>query len=414
MPVELELTQVSQLLNWLEAERKKDKAMLATLDERIQALLGETQQQARRVQELDTTVAATRAMLAKLTQVDRILEEYKSEVQALLDRRDDERKKSEREAARLRAVEIEELHRAVAEVKKELPRLAKVEDELPNRRAEEKRLGDLSKQITLQVDLAMKQLEERTRGIPYLEEGRRQDNKRISHLEGDTVEHSKRLETLLAKLHLLEDAVTKIPPRFEPVDTRLNVQDKTIEEIRVMEFRRQQQMKAWEEELARFRTQMTDYGEVLTRLREQSQINQKASAELSAFQETLRQRTAEIAEVERLFEDRIKRLLEQWQTEDEKRWLKHITRMDERWHEHDRLNADQIKRIDALEQIEAPFMAAIEEVRKKHEDLVHYLIDFGTGLVEARKSTLPNVSVPPASSPEDGRGIPEPKPRKRS
>jgi hypothetical protein len=35
------------------------------------------------------------------------------------------------------------------------------------------------------------------------------------------------------------------------------------------------------------------------------------------------------------------------------------------------------------------------------------------GLAETRRSTLPNVSVPPATSPEDGRGIPDYKPLKR-
>ena len=414
MAMEMELTQVSQMLAWLEAERKKDKAALATLEERIQGLVGETQQQTRHIQELDTTLAATRAMLAKLTQVDRILDEYKAEIHALLERHDDERKKAEREAARLRMIDIEELNRAIAEVKKELSRISKVEEEMPTRRAEEKRLGDLTKQTTLQVELATKQLEERTRGIPYLEEGRRQDHKRIGQLEGGAVEHSKRIESLAAKLQLLEDALGKIPARIDPVHERVSTQDKTIEEIKVMEFRRQQQMKAWEEELIKFRAQMTDYGDVMARLREQSQINQKASAELAAFQETLRQRAAEIAEVERLFEDRVKRVLEETQTEHEKRWQKFITRVDERWHDHDRLNTEQVNHIERLEHGQHSITAAIDDLRKKHEELIHYLINFGTSLAETRKSALPSVSVPPATSPEDGRGIPDHKRRKRN
>lgn len=414
MAMEMELTQVSQLLTWLEAERKKDKAMLATLEERVQGLLGEVEQQTRRIQELDTTLAATKATLARLNQIDRILDEYKAETRALLDRRDEDRRKGEREATRLRAVEVEELNRAIAEVKKELPRIGRVEEEMGTRRAEEKRLGDQAKQTMLQVETAMKQLEERTRGIPYLEEGRRQDNKRIGQLEGETVEHSKRIEGNAAKLHFLEDALGKIPPKFDPLQQRLDAQDKTIEEVRVMEFRRQQQMKTWEEEVAKFRAQMTEYGDIVARLREQSQVNQKASAELAAFQETLRQRAAEIAEVERLFESRIKRTLEEAQAEDEKRWQKYVTRIDERWHDHDRLNAEQVGRVDKLETARDSIMVAVDELRKQHNELVHHLVEFGTSLAETRKSTLPNVSVPPATSPEDGRGIPETKPRKRN
>jgi chromosome segregation ATPase len=413
MATEMELTQVSQVLAWLDEERKKDKAMLATLDERIRGLAGESQQQVRRIQELDKALAAVNAKLSRLVQIDRILDEYKAQTKAMLERREDDRRKSDRETARLRAIEIEEINRSIAEIKKELPRIGKVEDEMGTRRAEEKRLGDAAKHTSLQVETATKQLEERTRGIPYLEEGRRQDNKRISQLEGDGVERSKRIEGLAAKLGLLEDALSKFPAKIDPLNERITAQGATIEEIRVLEFRRQQQMKAWEEELARFRAQMTDYGDVMSRLREQSQVNQKAAADLAAFQETLRQRAAEIAEVERLFEDRVKRVIEQGQTENEKRWQRYLTHIDERWHDHDRQNTDQVNRLDRLEAARDSITDAIDDLRKTHKDLVHSLIDFGTGLAETRKSTLPNVSVPPATSPEDGQGIPEHKPRKR-
>src|SRR3990172_75790 len=414
MAMKMELTQVSQLLAWLESERKKDKALLATLEERIQGLAVELQQQARRMQELDASLAVAKTLLSKVNQIDRILDEYKLETRALLERRDEERKKGEREAARLRAVEIEELHRAIGEIKKELPRIGRLEEEMPTRRAEEKRLGDQVKQVILQAELALKQIEEHTRGIPYLEEGRRQDNRRIGQLEGETIEHSKRLETLAGKLQLLEDALSKIPPKFDPLYELLKARDKTIEEIRVMEFRRQQQMSAWEEELAKFRAQITDYGDVVAHLREQAQVNLKAASDLAAFQERLRQRAAEIAEVERIFENRIKRMLEETQVGDEKRWQKYTTRVDERWHDHDRLNAEQVSRVDRLEAALDPITDAIDEIRHKHEELVHYLVDFGTSLAETRKSTLPSVSVPPATSPEDGLGIPDPRGRKRS
>ena len=51
---------------------------------------------------------------------------------------------------------------------------------------------------------------------------------------------------------------------------------------------------------------MVDYTSVINKLREQALINQRAEAELSSFQETLRMRVAELGEVERLFEERVK------------------------------------------------------------------------------------------------------------
>jgi len=44
------------------------------------------------------------------------------------------RKKAERESERVRQLELEALQRQLTEIKKELPRLGKIEDELPTRR----------------------------------------------------------------------------------------------------------------------------------------------------------------------------------------------------------------------------------------------------------------------------------------
>jgi hypothetical protein len=102
------------------------------------------------------------------------------------------------------------------------------------------------------------------------------------------------------------------------------------------------------------------------------------------------------------------------QAEHEKRWLKHTTRNEERWHEHERPHAELRNRLERLEDRHPEILLAIEQLRETHETLVKHLVEFGTSLAESRKSTLPNVSVPPATSPEDGRGIPEPRPRKRN
>ena len=411
MAAEFEMTQLQQIVTWLDAERKKDKAMLATLDERMQGLADLIEQQTRRAQGLENTLNATRTSLAKLAQIDRVLEEFKLDVQASIDRRDDERKKAEREAARLRALEIEDLNRAVAELKKELPRFARLEEDMGARRAEEKRLGDAFKQLALQGETATKQVEERTRGIPYLEEGRRQDNKRIVQLEGDNTDLRKRIESLAGRFAVLEDALSKIPAKFDGIAERLGAQDKAIEEIRVSHFRQQQQLKAWEEELVKFRAQMSDYADIVARLREQSMINQKAMAELTAFQESLRQRTAEIGEVERLFEERIKRTLEQNAAEDEKRWQKFVARSDERWQDHSQTHDRLDNRVGTLEQTEADLQADHDELKKGHGTLVDHIVGSSVTLAktlnESRQSGLPSVSVPPATSPEDGRGIPD-------
>lgn len=405
---ELTVDQLTQMLRFLEEERRKDRAQLAVLQERLAGQSAELADLTRRLQELDAAQKSTQAEVAKAQRIEATLEEYKTELVAEMDRRDDDHKKTARDVDRVRLLEVESMQRQIAEVKKELLRLNAIENELPSRRAEEKRLSELIQRLVPQIEAATHLVEERTRGVPYLEEGRRQDVKRILALEQETTAQFKKFDAIFGKLQVLEDALSRIPPRFEPVLQRLSDHDKELQDLRSADFRVLQQVKAFEQLLTQYREQVTDYTAMMNRLREQAQINQRAEAELQQFQETLRQRTAELGEVERLFEERVKRQFEEFLGEFEKRWAKVPTRLEERWHEHDRLHNDLAKQLEKAEAASSPLEDQIAALRAEHERFLQAFVDAVTGLVDAGRSSLPQVSVPPAATPEDGIGLPAP------
>src|SRR5512139_1309617 len=212
---DLSLGQLAQQLKWMEDERRKDKAQIATLQEQLTGQVREIAEASRRLQEMDNTLKASQATLVRLLNMDRVLEEFKTDVVAMVNRLDDDRKKSERETERIRNLSMETLQRQINEIKVEVPRIGKIEEELPNRRAEEKRLAELVVRLPPQIDAATQLVEERTRGVPYLEEGRRQDLKRLLAVEQESTGHLKKLDILAGRLQVLADALGKLPPRFE-------------------------------------------------------------------------------------------------------------------------------------------------------------------------------------------------------
>jgi chromosome segregation ATPase len=402
---DLSLGQLAQQIKWMEDERRKDKAQIATLQEQLVGQAREITETARRLQELDSALKATQATLARLLNTDRVLEEFKADVVAMINRLDDDRKKSERETERIRNITSETLQRQINEIKIEIPRIGKIEDELPNRRAEEKRLAELVVRLQPQIDASVQLVEERTRGVPYLEEGRRQDLKRLLVVEQESTVHLKKLDVIAGKLQVLEDALGKIPPRFEPLAARLSDHDKQLDDLRSGDFRLQQQVKSFDSMLNQLRDQVIDYTSVLNKLREQALINQRAEAELNSFQETLRMRVAELSEVERLFEERVKKQTEDFLAEFEKRWGKLEPRIDEHWHEHERVHRAEEERVERLEGAPAPLQEQITLLRAEQDKFRQSFIDAVTSLVET-KSSLPQYPVPPAQSPDDGIGLP--------
>jgi chromosome segregation ATPase len=389
----------------MEDERRKDKAQIATLQEQLAGQAREIAEATRRQQELDNSVKASQAVMARLLNTDRVLEEFKTDIVAMITRLDDDRKKSERETERIRNLSIETLQRQINEVKVEIPRIGKIEEELPNRRAEEKRLAELVQRLQPQIDAAVQLVEERTRGVPYLEEGRRQDLKRLLAVEQETTAQLKKLDILAGKQQVVEDAVGKLPPRFEPLAARLSDHDKQLDDLRAGDFRLQQQVKSFESLITQLRDQVVDYTAVLNKLREQALINQRAEAELNNFQEALRLRVAELSEVERMFEERVKKQFEDFLAEFEKRWGKLEPHIETRWHEHERVHRAEEERLERLEAAPAPLQDQITVLRNDHDKFLQAFIEAVTGLVET-KSSLPSYPVPPAQAPEDGIGLP--------
>jgi len=96
---------------------------------------------------------------------------------------------------------------------------------------------------------------------------------------------------------------------------------------------------------------------------------------------------------------------EDFLAEFEKRWGKLEPRIDERWHEHERVHRAAEERVERLEGVPAPLQEQISMLRNDHDKFLQAFIEAVTGLVET-KSTLPQYPVPPAQAPEDGLGLP--------
>ena len=404
--MELEDTQTTQLVKWLEEERRKDKAQLVVLQERLAGQANEIAEQNRRLQELELSLRAAQATLTKLQQVDQVLEEFKTDVLSLIDRRDDDRKKVQREAERIHVIDVENVQRQLSEIKMEFSRFSKVNENLTSSRVEEKRLSDSIRQVQTQIDAVTQLIDQSSRAVPYLEEGRRQDNRRIAANEQELVNLMKKIDGLLGKMEVLEDAHGKLLLKIEAVYPRVAAQDAAIEDIKVGRFHTEQQVKAWETDLETFRGQLSDYADLVDRIRQQAFTNLHAEKELQAFQDSLRQRVAELAEVERLFEERVKRQLEEAQVEAEKRWNKQLTTGSEQWIEHERIHRTVEQRMTLVENIREPIDVALAQLRADYNTLLHSLFDALVDIVETKRDGLPTVAIPPAQTPDDGSGIP--------
>jgi Rho-associated protein kinase 1 len=380
----MDLTQLSQLVTWLDEEHRHDRDELAKLEQRLQSMALENQQQARRIQELEGRLASTSAQLTRFTQLEQAMQQLKNEVVVMLDKHTEARLLTDREAERVRTSDRDAFSRNLAEIRKELPRLARIEEELGTRQAEDQRLGDMLLALRQAVNNLSKDFDERTRTLPYMAEQRAQDNKRIAQIQGENVELLKRSDALATKAAMVEERLQRLETelqRLQPMPDQMRQDQQTfIEAQKLADSERARQMAEWSAEFAQQRELMEKQVARQRDFEVRYETAGRALKALEEFQGTLTRDQKQVAELQRLAEERQRKELASWQAENEQRWKKELLRWDYTIQEQQKTNQKVVDRFAPLEKSAAVLQREVESLWRLHEALA------GRHLSDAQKS----------------------------
>jgi len=344
----MDLTQAMQTIRWLDEERRKDKATIAALEEQAQTHEQQLAQQAARIQELQTSLAGVRGVLSQVTEFQQLISNYRDELVLQMDQREETRRKEQAESDRLRRMEFETLTTNLNRLEKELRVLPQYDEELNARRAETQRLNVAIQRLDTAVSDVSQRSDERVKSVTYLEEQRRADNRRISDLEQDSTDLHRRIETLNKKLPLLEDTLRKQTTRIDEAVQETKKYEKPIEELRISDFQREQKMKQYLDQGEQVAREMERIRAQTQGFLEQQQLVKRALEKLERFQARLEKRQNEVAEMQRVSEDRLRRQWEEWQDEQDKQQKKRDVITEERWRQQGQTNDEHLKRLNAL------------------------------------------------------------------
>ena len=336
----MDTDQLTQMVTWLDEEHRRDRGEVAKLQQRIEGQATEVVEQARRIQELESQLASTQAQLVRFNQVDQSMQQLKNELVLMLQRQDEQR----REAERIRATEREAISRGMSEVRKELPRFNRIEEELQQRKAEDQRLSEIVMAMRQQVNSVNNDIDERTRSIPFLSEQRTQDTKRIARLQQESVELFKRTEGVSAKLPALEAPIQRVErsvTSVQPIPGQLREEVASfVEGQKLKDVERERQLVVWREEFEQQRDGIAKQQQRLQDFDSHITESKRILLGLQGFEESIRREQHQVSELQRLAEERQRKSLDDFLAEDEKRWKKQTLEWDHRWIEQDKSNRD--------------------------------------------------------------------------
>lgn len=348
----MDVAQLAQMVNWLDEEHRRDRAEIARLQQRIESQSADVVEQARRIQELEGRLAQTQSQLVRFNQVEQAINNTKTELTALVERDSEQRSNLQREVERTRLADREMTSREVAEVRRELPRIGRLEEALEMRTVEDVRLSELIMGVRNQVGGLAKEVEERTRQIPFLSEQRTSDTKRIAQLQQETVELFKRSEALAGRLPVLEETLRKglastekMPNTIEQLREQMTA---FMEKIRATLVDREQLIARWQEAMNEQKAMVTQAYERMQSYAQQIEISRRSVNEMQDFKDMILREQSQVQELQRLAEERIRREMDEFREDFEKKRRKSELRLEHLWAEQEKYNREVVERFPPL------------------------------------------------------------------
>ena len=219
--------------------------------------------------------------------------------------------------------------------------------------AEDDRLSELIMGVRNQIGALSKEVEERTRQIPFLVEQRTSDTRRIAQLQQETVELFKRTEATAGRLPLLEETIRKtgleiekLPPQ---VDTLRDDQVKFMERVRVSIAEREQVLSRWQESIDEQKNLVAQAYERVQNFAQQIEVSRRAVTEMQEFKDLILREQGQVGELQRLAEERIRREMDDFREDFEKKRRKAELRQEHLWSEQDKYNRDVVERFPPLQ-----------------------------------------------------------------
>lgn len=349
----MDLAQLEQMVTWLDEERRKDKEELARLRGRLEQQTLAADEQLRRFQELDARLSALQAQVARFARFEQSLEQLRKELVALVEQADQKFTAAQREAERARLMEREAQTQAMSDMRKQLESLSKLEDAVEARRTEEQRLNQMILEHKTKMLALQDRLDEQIHATLVVEEQRTHDAKRIAQILETANELLRRTDALTAKAQVLEDGLRKAEHQIATIQaTRDDLraeQRQFMEDQLIAEQKRKRQLDEWAQEFAQQQKRMADFSATMQVYKDFYDKNRHALESLEKLQTHLSQRQAELAEMQRMSEERQKKALQEWREENEKRWKQEALAAEHAWNQQQRQNETFARRLDALE-----------------------------------------------------------------
>jgi chromosome segregation ATPase len=374
----MDLDQLQKRLDWLDGERRKDKAIISTLEERLARMEEGYPKLDEQAKEMNSELVRLSTLMARFDQLDASVVQVRQEFTRSLEAGEKLRADRDRELEKARMGDLEALNRAIGEVRRGLEPIPELRKAVQSRVEEDYRLSRLIEEMELKVVEARRSDEEYRRAQKLLEEGQRQDAKRIADLQGEVTAMRKRLDEQRGKVDLLNDSLRKYDLRINELQVaeseRRQSQTAFIDKQNMAFVERDRIWKDWQSRFESIERQAGGLDVQLQSLETTHRAVKRAQEAFEEITQRFERRINEITEMQRLSEERFRQEWVSFRAEDQKRWTNYSLMQEEQQRDIARQFEKNIERLteidDALADMQDAVKLMMAETQKRLQGLL--------------------------------------------
>jgi chromosome segregation ATPase len=329
----MDFEQILKRIEWLDDERRKDKLLISSLEDRLMKSEGNITPLMQEIKGVSNDLSRIQAALTRFDQIDSAISQVRIDFPRSLEAIEKQRLEKEREQEKVRLADMESVNIAISNVRKGLDPIPEIKKELVARSEEEKRLIRLIAEVDKKVLESKRSDDEYRRSIKLLEENIHQDSKRILDVQGEVSSLRKRVEEQRGKVDLSNEMLRKIEMRQNELVNaeveRKQAQTAFIERQSMAQVERDRIWRDWQTRFEIIEGQALNLDSQLQLLDATQRSIKHAQDSFEDITQRFERRINEITEMQRLVEDRFRQEWVSFKADDQKRWSNYMLSNDE-------------------------------------------------------------------------------------
>jgi len=380
----MNVDQIVKQVDWLDDARRKDQTRIGSLEEHITALENNLTNLISKVNNQDSHITRLETLVSRMDGYDEDLLQMRRETKQQVDDLEKQFRKRDEDTSKIRLTEISAIDKSISEIRTEIEVIQDLKRSISARVDEENRLARLIEETQTRIESVDRNQEEYLRTVKLMNDGRRQDSKRLTDLHGEVTALRKRSDEQRSNIDLNAANQKKTETRINEFSVleieRREAMEKFLENQTIRDVERERVWKDWQNRFVVIENQASEIENHLEMLETTRRDLGRTHKTVEDLSEKVERRVNEITEVQRLTDERFRQEWVTFKADDQKRWTNYTLTMDEQRGEMQRQFDKMAQRVthieDDLQELRDVYTQMTEQTEKRLQTLLSTVHDW--------------------------------------